>query len=218
MKQTAIGLALLILSAISHAQDIPSVISGGIIRVIRAVDLAIQRTQTSTIIAQEAQKALENIMSATLLADIEDWVGQQKDLYGEYFTELQQVKQVITDYHRVKEAIQRQEAIVKTYQQAIAQFRRDTHFSPAELTYMETTYASILTQSERNLEQLLKALGIGNFQMTDQQRFSTIDAASDDIDRNYRDLQSFTQQNQLLSLQRTKDTNDYLSILKLYGL
>lgn len=213
-----LAVILAVAATTATAQDIPNIISTGISKVIRAADLVIQRTQTSTIIAQEAQQALENLMSATLLDDIGDWVEQQKNLYGEYFAELQQVKQVITDYHRIKEAVQRQEAILKTYQQVMTQFRRDTHFSAAELTQMERTYTVILTQSENNLGQLLKAVGIGNFQMTDQQRLATIDAAADDMDRNYRDLQSFTQQNQLLSLQRARDESDYQTLLKLYGL
>jgi len=218
MKQLLVLVLTLSGACSASAQDIPNIISTGISKVIRAADLAIQRAQTSIIVTQEAQKALENIMSATLLDDISDWVRQQKDLYGEYFAELQAVKQVVTDYHRIKEAVQRQEAIVTAYQQAMAQFRRNSHFSAGELTQMERTYTAFLTQSEHQLEQLLKAVGTGNFQMTDQQRLATIDTAADEIDRNYRDLQSFTQQNQLLALQRIRDETDYQTLLKLYGL
>ncbi|HLZ86858.1 MAG TPA: hypothetical protein VKQ52_06460 [Puia sp.] len=213
-----VTVVLLLAGQQTFAQDIGSIISAGIKTVIRAVDLSIQRVQTQTIVLQEAQKVVENAMSALELDDIRDWVERQKDLYGEYFQELGEVKSAISAYHRVKEAIQRQEALVAAYQQGLGRFRRDGHFSAAELTQMETVFAGILAESEKNLEQLGKAVGMLVFQMTDQERLAMVDAAADGIDRNYRDLSEFTQQSELLSLQRARDANDYSLLLKLYGL
>jgi len=217
MKVLFMGL-LAVTVARAHAQDIPSVIAGGISTVIRAVDLQIQRLQTKTMGLQEAQKVLENIMAATELDEIRDWVQQQKDLYGEYFAELAAVKAVIADYHRLKEAVARQEAILKLYQQGLGRFRQDVHFSGAELAHIEAVFAGLLSQSEQNLERLVRATAVGAFQMTDVERLTLIDGAADGIDANYRDLQNFSQQTQLLSLQRAQDENDYFTLLKLYGL
>jgi len=219
MKKGLIGIAVLLFAGSGvSAQDIPSIIREGIKTVIRAVDLGIQRVQTQTIVLQEAQKEVENVMSALELDDIRDWVEQQKDLYGEYFHELGQVKAVITGYHKVKEAIQRQEAIVAAYQQGLGRFRQDGHFSSAELAQMETVFSGILAESEKNVEQLGKAIGVLVWQMTDQERLAMVDEASAGIDRNYRDMIRFTEQNELLSLQRAKDADDYSFLLKLYGL
>ena len=218
MKKTIIAAALLLALAPAHAQDITSIIGEGITKVIRAVDLQVQRFQTQTIGLQEAQKTLENVMAATELDDIRDWVQRQKDLYGEYFAELQQVKTVITGYHKIKDAIQRQETILQLYQQGLARFRQDGHFTAIELAHIESVFTTLLNESEQNLDQLLKATTALTFQMTDQQRLATVDRAADGIDRNYRDIQTFTQQNQLLSLQRAQDENDYQTLLKLYGL
>jgi len=219
MKKVLLGVVVLLCAGSgAHAQDIAGIISEGIKTVIRAVDLSIQRAQTKTIVLQEAQKEVENVMSALELDDIRDWVEQQKDLYGAYFQELGQVKAVITGYHKVREAIQRQEAIVAAYQQGLARFRQDGHFSAAELGQIEAVYTGILAESERNLEQVGKAIGVLVFQMTDQQRLALVDEASAGIDRDYLDLMQFTQQNELLSLQRAKDLEDYSFLLKLYGL
>jgi hypothetical protein len=219
MKKMLTGVVVLVLTGMSAgAQDIAGIIGAGVSTVIRAVDLEIQRIQTKTIVLQEAQKAVENAMSALELDDIRDWVERQKDLYAGYFQELWQVKTVISGYHTVKEAIQRQEAIVAAYQRGLGQFRQDGHFSAAELSHIETVFGGILADSEKNLEQLEKAIGSFLLQMTDQQRMAMIDEASDGMDRNYRDLQQFTEQNELLSLQRAKDMNDYSFLLKLYGL
>lgn len=219
MKKKLIAMAgLLLMGSGVFAQDITLIIREGIKTVIRAVDLGIQRVQTQTIVLQEAQKQVENVMSALELDDIRDWVQQQKDLYGEYFQELGQVKAVISDYHLVREAIQRQEALVAAYQQGLSRFRQDGHFNASELGQIETVYAGILRESERNLGQLEKAVGALVWQMTDQERMATIDHAASAIDRNYRDLVRLNQENELLSLQRAKDENDYSFLLKLYGL
>ena len=99
---------------------------------VRAADLAVQRLQTETIVLQEAEQALQNAMSELRLEEIANWVDDQRSLYAEYFQELATVKAVITDYHKVKEIIQRQEDIVSAYNQGLARFRQDKHFSAVE--------------------------------------------------------------------------------------
>src|ERR1700733_12667965 len=71
------------------------IIKQGVTKVIKAVDLKLQRLQTETIWLQNAQKVLENAMSKLHLDDIADWVQKQKDLYQGYFDELWEVKEVI---------------------------------------------------------------------------------------------------------------------------
>src|SRR5437879_6447908 len=85
----------------SHAQD--EMIGEVLKRVIMAIDLRIQKLQTKTIVLQDAQRQLDNIMQATHLADISDWVEQQKDLYSEYYQELWQVKDALKYYSAVKD-------------------------------------------------------------------------------------------------------------------
>jgi flagellin-specific chaperone FliS len=202
----------------AKAQDIVTIIQEAVIKVIRAVDLEVQRIQTQTIVLQEAQKEVENAMSALRLDEIKDWVEQSKDLYSEYFQELWQVKSVIGDYHKVQEIIARQQEILTAYQQGLARFRQDPHFSPAELAQIVSVYGGILAASEKNLEALVTVIQGFALQMTDQQRMSRIDAAASGMDRNWRDMQVFTNQNELISLQRSTDEGDYQSLRKLYGL
>jgi hypothetical protein len=212
-------LLLMVLSSrAASAQDIVSIIKEAVTKVIRAVDLEIQRIQTQTIVLQEAQKEVENAMSALRLDEIRGWVEQQKDLYAGYFQELEDVKTVISDYHKVKEIIKREEDILSVYQRSLALFQQDPHFTATELEQIRFVFGSILAESEKNLEQVVGVVSNLILQMTDQQRMTTIDAASAGMDRNYRDLQVFTEQNELISLQRAKDEDDYATLKKLYGL
>lgn len=211
---------LLLVFGVSHvnAQDIVGIIAEGVTKVIRAVDLKIQRIQTQTIVLQEAQKELENTMTALRLGEIHDWVEQQKDLYAGYFQELWQVKDVLSGYHKVSEMVQEQERLLAAYRRGIGLFRQDSHFSAGELGQIDLVFSSILTESMKNLQVLSQVIQPFTLQMTDQERMEMIDQAAAAMDRNYRDMQVFINQNELISLQRARDENDFITLKKLYGL
>ena len=63
------------------AAQIPilEIIKAGVKKVIRAVDLQIQRLQNKTVWLQNAQKVLENKMAALKLTEISDWAAKQKE-------------------------------------------------------------------------------------------------------------------------------------------
>lgn len=200
------------------AQPVVSIITEGITKVIRAVDLEVQRMQTKTIVLQEVQKELENAMSELRLGEIQDWIEQQKDLYAGYFQELWEVKSVLTGYHRVSETIQREEQILAGCRQAVKLFRQSGHFSSTELNLIVNVYGGMLSESAKNLDVLLKAIQPNAFELTDQQRIVLIDEAAKNMDRTYGDMQVYTNENQLIALQRASDENDYNTLKKLYGL
>lgn len=214
---------MIFLVMVTHAdrgatQPIVSIITEGITKVIRAVDLEVQRMQTKTIVLQEAQKELENAMSELRLGEIQDWVERQKDLYADYFQELWQIKAVLSGYHRVSETIQREEQILAGCRQAVKLLRQSGHFSASELSSIANVYSGMVSESAKNLDVLLKAIQPYAFQITDEQRLAMIDAAAQNIDRICRDIQVYTNENQLVALQRANDENDYNTLKKLYGL
>src|SRR5476651_2339235 len=71
-----------------------------ITKVIKAIDLKVQRMQNQTIWLQNAQKVLENELSKLKLAEIAGWSGKQQQLYGNYYSELGQIKSYIVYYQR----------------------------------------------------------------------------------------------------------------------
>lgn len=202
-----------------QAQDpITLIIKEGIKKVIKAVDLKIQRQQNKIIWLQNAQKTLENAMSKTKLNQISDWVEKQRTLYKDYFDELQKVKSVISYYSRIKEITQKQVHLVQEYKHAYGLFKQDKHFTAGELSYMGQVYSGILDESVKNLDQIFLVINSFTTHMSDAKRLEIINAAADEIDINYNDLKAFNQQGILLSLQRGKDQNDADVTKKLYGL
>ncbi|HEY5462631.1 MAG TPA: conjugal transfer protein TraI [Hanamia sp.] len=201
------------------AQDpITLIIKQAIKKVIIAVDLKIQRLQTKTIWLQNEQKVVENTMSKLKLDQITDWVQKQKDLYQNYFAELWEVKDVLSNYHRIKEITQQEIALVKEYHQAWDGVQQDGHFTPDEVLYIGQVYTGIIDASLKNLDQIALVINSFTTQMTDAKRMEIINRAADAMQINLNDLKSFNSQNILLSLQRSKDENDVAVVKKMYGL
>lgn len=195
-----------------------SVISSTVGRVIRAIDLEVQRLQNRTIWLQNAQKALENQLSQLKLAEISEQTQKQKDLFDSYYKELQTVKSVIAYYGRVKEVTEKQAALVSQYHHAWGLLRSDKHFSTEELNYMQKVYSGILQESVKNLDEILVLINSFKTQMTDAKRLELIDHAADRVETNCSDLKEFNNQNYTLSIQRAKDENEVLTLKKYYGL
>ncbi len=197
---------------------IAEIIKAAIKKVIVAVDLKIQKLQNKTLWLQNAQKTLENNMSKLKLTEISDWVNKQKELYREYFEELKKVKAAITYYHRVKDLIEDQAAMVKEYKAAWAGFRTDKNFTADELNFMSGVYDGMLNESIRNLDQIFLVINSFTTQMSDAKRMEIINAAADKIEETFLDLKSFNNQNKAMSLQRAYERGEIEYSRKLYGL
>lgn len=216
------GVLLLMATPTAKAQTTPipvlEIIKQGVIKVIKAIDLMIQRIQNKTIWLQNVQKVLENKLSELKLAEIAQWTEKQRQLYKKYYDELWQVRKTLATYHRITLIIQRQKQIVQQYKFTWEMVNQDKHFTKSEVDYMYVVYTGILNESVYNLDEILLVINSFKTQMSDAKRLEIINKAGDSIDKNYRDLQQFNNQNIQLSLNRAKDDHEVLALKKLYGL
>ncbi|MET4141675.1 conjugal transfer protein TraI [Pedobacter sp. UYP1] len=194
------------------------VIKAGVKKVIKAVDLKIQRLQNQTIWLQNAQKVLENQLSKLKLTEIADWTTKQKNLYSEYYDELWKIKSSIAYYKRIKDLTQKQIAIVDEYKWAWNLFRQDKHFNAEELNHMEKVYSGILDESIKNLDQILMVISSFKTQMSDAERLEVINRAADQMDDNYNDLKQFNTGNITLSIQRATSLDETAQLKEIYGI
>ena len=185
-------------------------------KVIKAIDLRIQRLQNKTIWLQNAQKKIENILSKLKLNEISDWTQKQRDLYQDYYEELTKVKSIITYYQLIRDVSQKQVRLVNEYERAWKLFQQDSHFNEAELDYMQKVYSGILDESVKNIDQIFLILDSFTTQMSDAKRLEIINAAANQIDVNYNDLTLFNRQNVLLSLQRAKTQHEVEAVRRFY--
>jgi hypothetical protein len=211
-----IVIMLLLVAAKSQAQY--QIVTTVIKKVIKAIDLKVQRMQNNTIWLQNAQKNIENELSKFRLNEISNWSEKQKKLYDDYYQELWKVKSTIAYYQRIKDLTLKQVAMVKECQRAWKLFQSDQHFKPDEIVQMQRVYMGILDASAKNLDQIMLVVNPGKTQMTDQQRLEAINQAGDRLDENYSDLKQYNNQNMILSLHRSKDLNEVQTIKNYYGI
>lgn len=195
-----------------------SVIKAGVKKIVKAVDLKVQRLQNKTIWLQNAQKVLENKLSKLRLGEISDWIEKQRTLYQDYFDELNKVKLAISYYHRIQAIGSKQAELLKAYRKAWALSKSDPNFNSDELRYMSKVYSGILHASLENIDQIMLAITAFQVQMSDAERLQIIRETADAIDQNYYDLIAFNRQNILLSLSRAKDRSEADQIRRWYGL
>ena len=214
-----ISLSLSIIPSKTQAQiPIADLIKAGVTKVIKAIDLKVQRLQNKTIWLQNAQKIIENNMSKAHLDDITGWVQKQKDLYSDYYKGLSEVKSVIAYYHQVKDISETQAKLVAEYKHAWSTIKNDSHFTTGELSYMSQVYSGILEETVNNVDELLGVVNSFVTQMSDAKRIEIISSIADKVTENYIDLHQFNNQNALLSLQRTHSINEARTVKAMYGL
>ncbi|MFA6084663.1 conjugal transfer protein TraI [Mucilaginibacter sp.] len=202
-----------------HAQFvITEVLNQTVGKIIRAIDLSVQRAQNQTIWLQNAQKVVETQLNQLKLSQIAGVSQQQTDLFSKYYNELYEVKTLITGYEQVKHIAERQAALVREYQSAWSLTQQDEHFTIGELQHIQAVYTGILAESVKNLDQLMVVINSFKTQMSDGQRIELIDRIARKIDGNYNDLKQFNNQNILLSIGRAHNAQDVYSLKNLYGI
>lgn len=197
---------------------IVEVIKAGVKKVIKAVDLKVQRLQNETIWLQNAQKVIENQLSKLKLTEISDWTERQRVLYADYYQKLWEVKALIATYKRIKDLAEVQAAIVQEYKWAIGLFNKDKHFTVEELLYMEEVYRGILDASIKNLDQVFVVVNSFKTQISDAKRLEMIGLAAEQMEQNYSDLKQFNNQNITLSIQRAKSDLELKTLKQMYEL
>lgn len=203
---------------IAAAPPIIGLIKEAVKKVIKAIDLKIQKLQNKTIQLQNVQKQIENTLSKLKLNEISDWAQKQKDLYSQYYNELKEVKAIVSQYQRIRDITSKQARLLSDYQRSWGLLRQDDHFTDDELNYMEKVYKGILDDSLENMEHIFMIVESFSTSMSDAERLELINKAADRIDRNYDDLKTFNHQNVVLSLQRAKGSKEVEQMRRLYGI
>ena len=215
-----VGLVLTLGSCqLAHAQiGIAEVIKAGIKRVVRAVDLKVQRLQNRTIWLQNAQKVLENSLSKLRLQEISEWTNKHTEQYREHYQQFSQVRSAITGFRKVRQVVQIQLDLVQEYSEVWDLLKGDPVFSHDESVHMEKVYALILDRSLKNLEQVQSIVRSFHLAMSDLQRIQLINETINDLYGNYRDLKAFNRQNLILRFQRLSQKEKVGKVRELYNL
>lgn len=185
------------------AIPIAEIIRQAVVKVIVAVDLKIQRLQNETIGLQQIQQKMENVLSESRLEEISNWSQRQKELYGDYYEGLWKVKNVLSQYQRIRDISQTQAEMLRAYQKTWNLLISSGQFSMEELNLIQSRYGAILASSVNNLGQLTELLKSFSFQISDGERLERIHLLDREMNENFRDLLGLNLQLESLNRQRT---------------
>lgn len=140
------------------------------------------------------------------------------NLHATFLNGLNAISPAVANYGRVADIILQQANLVTEYDRYKKEFSQSGSFNAGELGYMANVYTTLLQQSLQNLSRLTDILMAGKLRMSDDERLKAIDHIYADTSDQYAFLQSFDRQGVILSLQRSKDQNDTITLKQLYGL
>jgi hypothetical protein len=218
------AIALLMTMALTFAPTVKTnaqiveIIKAAITAAIKAIDVKIQQLQNKTIVLQNAQKVVENTMSKLKLNEITDFAQKERDLFSNYYQELQQVKSVIAGYKQVQDIIKMQTQMVSDYKAAYNLFKNDSHFKPEEINYMYAVYSGIMDKSVKELSALTTVISSFSTQMSDGKRLDMIEKLATDMTNNRMDLLQFNRRNMQVSLNRSASVSEVAAVKTYYGL
>jgi len=194
------------------------VVKAAVKKVVKAIDLQIQRQQNKVIWLQNAQKTLENALSKLKLKEIGDWTERQRTLYKDYFEELTKVKNAISSYHRVKEIATTQVQLVDEYKRAWDVIRHDKHFTPEEIKTMYTVYQGMLERSAMHVGELSRVIKSYGTSMSDFGRMAVINQVADRSSQTLDDLRRYNWENRSTSMARASSEQEIRTVELMYGL
>lgn len=139
------------------------------------------------------------------------------NLHAGFLNSLQAVSPEVRRYGGIAAILAEQAEIASAGKKALARFRSCGCFSPGELLYMNHVLAQLLSRSADNATVLLDVLTAGRLRMDDAGRLSAIDRIYADT-RNQMDcLRHFTDEAELLAVQREKEKKDLRMMRSLFG-
>jgi hypothetical protein len=140
------------------------------------------------------------------------------NLHQLFLDGLLQVSPVVQKYKRIADIISSQIQIVKEYKSAFSRFKADEMFTSDEISYMGKVYGNLLSESEKNLDDLITVITAGTLRMSDDERITAIDKIYQRITDQLSFLRSFNNSTAILSIQRLKEKDDIDVSKKLYNI
>lgn len=199
-----IVIVLVALASYASAQSIDPV-SLVIAKVIKAIDLKVQKLQNETIWLQQAQSLAENELSKTKLSEITGWQQQLSDLYAGYFAELKVVKSSITGMSQIRRIVEMQKQVVIEYGRMAkdAQGKRE--------------YDALLNTSIDVLQTLYAVIG-SHYSMKEAERICMITTLKDAMSHCLANMQALNKQQVELIANRVRMQADLQFVKKLNGI
>ncbi len=174
-------------------------------KAIKAIDLKVQRLQNQTLVLQQAQQQAEQKLSRMKLEEISSWHRQLSALYAGYFSELKQVKPMISGGTTVRRIFAMQQEVALVYGNS----QKDPTTKPR--------YDAILNQS-RELVQTLQLVLTGQVASKDAEKVAMVGTLKDAMQDCLANMQSLQRQEAEILSDRKGKQSDLRFVKRLYAI
>ena len=163
-----------------------------------------------------AKKGYEVVSSGVNL--VNDIKNGDFSLHNDYFGSLKQINPAISNSVKVAEILAYQFSILKLSNDAVKSVQSDKNFTAEEINYLKKVFNNLMQACSAVLDELLLATGNNELEMKDGERLKWIDRLYMDMKDKYAFARSFSQQSNVLSVQRSKEQSEISISKKLNGL
>lgn len=123
-------------------------------------------------------------------------------LHKTFLDGLLEVSPAVKKYKRIKDIVQYHIRISKEYKIAFVRFKEDGQFTSQEIEYIGKVYGNLLKESLKSLDELWLVITAGGLRMSDDERLQAIDRIYSVVEVQFSFLKEFTNNTELLALQR----------------
>lgn len=145
---------------------------------------------------------------------IGNWKNGEFNLHQSYYTSLNNVNPVVKNSTDLT-SIQSQQQSIISQLNSIANINGLT---PAEQSYVTAVAQNVISQCNRDLDELQKVLSTGQLQMSDDERIKRISQLTANLQDKYLFTCHFTAQVKLLALSQTQENDQIQTERGLYGI
>lgn len=140
------------------------------------------------------------------------------NLHKTFLDGLMQVSPAVKKYKRIVDIISYQLRISKEYKLAFNRFKEEKQFTVDEIDYLGKVYGNLFNESLKSLDELSMVITSGKLRMSDDERLQAIDKIYLAVEDQYSFLKDFTNNTNMLSLQRKSEQAQIEMSRKLFGL
>ena len=124
------------------------------------------------------------------------------NLHKDFFSSLKNVNPKISKYVKVADIVAYQLRIIKQIKQTLQGIRANKQFTPEELDYCKQVFDNLVDECTKTIEELFMVITSGKLEMKDDERLRRIDNLYTDMQDKYSFCSSFSDDMNILSVQR----------------
>jgi hypothetical protein len=152
------------------------------------------------------------------LNSIRDLKNGEFNLHNAFYTALGSINPAIGNMGEVLEILALQAAILERFTTALSRYRQSGNFRGGELDYIGKVYSLMVQDGLADVNMLTDILTANTMKMSDDERMGRIGALDVSVKDRYAFAVSFTNQADMLSMNRQKQALDAGVVKGLYGL